>query len=203
MGRGACSLCSGNCPPVLCPRAIHRGHLGVRKRRRAHRLYPGIDQHHSIRESEYCAIHRAGQKVGQGHELRRASETRETDGCARGLEEAEDQLGGRGISERGSSPAYSRPRDDAGIHERNFAESWAVTRPGQTATSYWYDLSYDGALIDRFVLVSVDGGQARLPLPEPSTLEVDSLAFTIAQIFDEHDTLQEYMGRALLTNPKG
>jgi hypothetical protein len=85
--------------------------------------------------------------------------------------------------------------DDAGIHTRNFNESWAITQPDQTTISYWYDLSYDGGLIDRFVLVAVDGGQAELPLPDPATLEVEPLAYKVAQIFDEHDTLAEYMDR--------
>ncbi len=85
--------------------------------------------------------------------------------------------------------------DDNGIHTRDFSESWAIMQPDQTAISYWYDLSYDRGLIDRFILVAVDGGQAELPLPDPATLEVELLAYKVAQIFDEHDTLQEYMDR--------
>ena len=85
--------------------------------------------------------------------------------------------------------------DDAGIHDKDFNAPWAITHPGQTATSYWYDLYYDGGIIDRFILVSVDEGQAKLPLPESTTLEVDHLSFKVAQIFDEHNILDEYMRR--------
>jgi len=85
--------------------------------------------------------------------------------------------------------------DDAGIHDKDFNAPWVITHPGQTATSYWYDLSYDGGLIDRFILVAVDGGQAKLPLPDPATLEVDPLTYKVAQVFDEHNTLDLYMSR--------
>ena len=84
-------------------------------------------------------------------------------------------------------------RDDTGIHDKEFNEPWLITQPNLTATSYWYDLSYDGGLIDRFILVSVDDGQAKLPLPESNTLEVDSLSYKVAQVFDEHNALDEYI----------
>ena len=85
--------------------------------------------------------------------------------------------------------------DDGGVHTKDFNGPWAITQSDQTATSYWYDLSYNSGLIDRFILVAVDGGQAELPLPDPVTLEVDPLSYKVAQIFDEHDSLDEYMGR--------
>jgi len=90
-------------------------------------------------------------------------------------------------------------RDDAGIHSKNFNESWVAEYSNPIANSYWHDLAYDGALIDRFVLVSVDGGQAELPMPDPTTLEVDPLTYKVAQIFDQHHTLEEYMKRAGLS----
>jgi hypothetical protein len=89
--------------------------------------------------------------------------------------------------------------DDEGIHVRGFQESWANKHPDPTANSYWYDLSYDGALIDRFILVSVDGARAELPLPDRNTLEVEPLIYKIAQIFDGLNTLDEYMRRSGLS----
>ncbi len=89
--------------------------------------------------------------------------------------------------------------DEDGIHVKDFSESWAITHPDPTANSYWYDLSYAGGLIDRFILVSVDGGQAKLPRPDPVTLEVDPYTYKVAQIFDEHNTLHEYMSKAGLS----
>ncbi len=89
--------------------------------------------------------------------------------------------------------------DEEGIHVKDFSESWATTFSNSTATSYWFDLSYEGALIERFILVSVDDGQAKLPLADMTTLEVDPLTYKVAQIFDEHNTLEKYMGRAGLS----
>ncbi|UCE88504.1 MAG: hypothetical protein JSW10_09150 [Pseudomonadota bacterium] len=86
--------------------------------------------------------------------------------------------------------------DEDVMHVKDFNESLATTHLDPTANCYWYDLSYAGGIIDRFILVSVDGGQAKLPLPVPATLEVAPLAYKVAQIFDEHNTLEEYMGRA-------
>lgn len=85
--------------------------------------------------------------------------------------------------------------DDVGIHDKEYIESWANKGPGLTSTSYWYDLSFDGALIERFTLVSLDDGKAELPLPDPGTLEVDPLVYKVGQIFDEHNTLDEYMNK--------
>ncbi len=89
--------------------------------------------------------------------------------------------------------------DDEGIHVKGFIESWANRFPDPTAHSYWYGLSYDGALIERFILVSVDGGRAELPLPNAGTLMVKPLIFKVSQIFDELNTLDSYMNRTGLS----
>ena len=89
--------------------------------------------------------------------------------------------------------------DEEGVHNSDFKEPWANMHPDPKATSYWYDLSNDGALIERFILVSVDGARAELPLPYANTLEVGPLIFKVAQIFDELNTLDEYMVRSGLT----
>lgn len=86
--------------------------------------------------------------------------------------------------------------DDEGIHVKGFKKPWANNHSDPTANSYWYDLSYDGALIDRFILVSVDGARAELPFPGGNTLEVEPLTYKVAQIFDGQDTLDEYMKRS-------
>jgi len=89
--------------------------------------------------------------------------------------------------------------DDVGICDKDFNAPWVATLSDLAATSYWFDLSYDGALIDRFTLVFVDGGKAELPVPDPATLEVAALDHKVAQIFDDNNTLDNYMIRAGLT----
>ncbi len=86
--------------------------------------------------------------------------------------------------------------DETGINDKSFNAPWAISQPDQIATSYWYDLSYDGGLIDRFILVSVEGGKTKLPLPAESTkLDIDSLSYKVAQVFDKQNTLDEYMNK--------
>ena len=89
--------------------------------------------------------------------------------------------------------------DDEGVHVKDFKEPWANKHPDPTANSYWYDLSYNGALIERFILVSVDGARAELPLPDRNTLEAEPLIYKVAEIFDELNTLEEYMKRSGLS----
>ncbi len=86
--------------------------------------------------------------------------------------------------------------DDEGTHNKNFKEPWANKHPDSKATSYWYNLSYDGSLIERYILVSVDGGRATLPLPNISTSKVKPLPYKIAEIFDQIDSLKDYMQRS-------
>ena len=89
--------------------------------------------------------------------------------------------------------------DDTGIHVKDFNETWAITHSNPAANSYLYDLYYDGALINSFILVSVDGGQAVLPMPDSTTLEVDPLNYKVAQIIDRHNTLDKYMSKSGLS----
>ena len=92
--------------------------------------------------------------------------------------------------------------DDFGTHNKDYTETWMASFADPSASSYWFALSYDGALIDRFILVSVDGGKAELPTPVAGTLEIDPLDYKVAQIFDQHGTLDEYLIRAGLTVKK-
>jgi hypothetical protein len=89
--------------------------------------------------------------------------------------------------------------DEAGMHDKDFSEPWVAAISGTTATSFWFDLYYDSGLIDRFSLVFVDGGKAKIPVPDASTLEVDPLDHKVAQIFDENNALEEYMSKAGLS----
>ena len=89
--------------------------------------------------------------------------------------------------------------DDEGMHVKDFKEPWANSHSDSQANSYWYNLYYDGALIERFILVSIDGARAELPLPNVGTHEVEPLIYKVADIFDENNTLDDYMRRSGLS----
>jgi hypothetical protein len=86
--------------------------------------------------------------------------------------------------------------DDEGLHVKGLNEPWATKRFDPSASSYWHELMYDGALIERFILVSVDGARADLPLPDRNSLEAEPLAYRVAPMFDRLNNLDEYMERA-------
>jgi len=94
--------------------------------------------------------------------------------------------------------------DDEGMHREDFKEEWATKHPDPKATSYWCNLYYAATHIDRFILVSVDGSRALLPLPINRTtdLRVKGLDLKVAQIHDSLGSLPEYMLRAGLLYPE-
>ena len=56
---------------------------------------------------------------------------------------------------------FRSSHENEDVQNENFVEDWANNHPDQKAVGYYYNLIYDGALIDRFILVSVDGARAR------------------------------------------
>lgn len=85
---------------------------------------------------------------------------------------------------------------DEGIQNDDYQDKWANLHPDPKATGYWYDLYYDGNLIDRFILVAVDGARSNLPPPDWKTGKVKYLNYKLAQIHDTLATLDEYMMRS-------
>lgn len=84
-----------------------------------------------------------------------------------------------------------------GIQCKDFKENWANKHPDQKATGYWHHLYFGSTLIDSFILVSVDGARASLPVPRsPQDLVVSPLYYKVAQIHDTLGTLDEYMIRS-------
>ena len=75
----------------------------------------------------------------------------------------------------------------------------ANRHPDKHAIGYWYDLLYDGAFIDRQILVSVDGGRALIPPPKPGTTEISVWNYHFAKIHDTLDLLDEHIRRSGLT----
>jgi hypothetical protein len=97
---------------------------------------------------------------------------------------------------------------DDGIQNNDFKEPWANRHPDPSATGYWCDLYYSSTLVERFVLVAVDGGRAMLPLPKvgPQGVrpnEVLPFEHKIAQIHDTIGTLESYMKRSGLSVYRG
>lgn len=94
-----------------------------------------------------------------------------------------------------------------GIQCNNFQEPWANRHPDPAATGYWCSLYYGATLVEKFILVSVDGGRAMLPIPQRDTrgprhyVKVLPFDYKIAQIHDRGfvKTLDEYMKRSGLT----
>jgi hypothetical protein len=83
-----------------------------------------------------------------------------------------------------------------GVQNENFVDKWANRHPDPSATGYWYDLYFDGNLIERFILVSVDGGRANLPPPDIKSGLIEPLDYRVAQIHDILGTLDEYITRS-------
>lgn len=87
--------------------------------------------------------------------------------------------------------------DTSSLHSDDFREKWANKFPDPHASSHYYDLYYGATRLERFILVHVDGGRARLPLPESSVdLEVEEIRLKVALIFDQFGTCRQYMERA-------
>jgi hypothetical protein len=86
---------------------------------------------------------------------------------------------------------------DEFLHNDDFHEKWANKFPDPHATSYYYHVYLGATRLKEFILVSVDGGRALLPLPiNALDLRVDPLRYKIALIFDRFDSYDEYMKKA-------
>ncbi len=82
---------------------------------------------------------------------------------------------------------------DDGIQNDNFIEDWANKFPDPKAVGYWYELYYDGAFLDRTILVSVDGARADLPTPNWQTKLVSKYDYQVAKIHDTLGMLEQYI----------
>jgi hypothetical protein len=80
----------------------------------------------------------------------------------------------------------------------DFRESWATRHADPSATGYSCELFYGATLVERFILVAVDGGRALLPIPKRALSHAapDSvlpLDYQIARIFDTTGNLDDYL----------
>lgn len=85
---------------------------------------------------------------------------------------------------------------EEGVQCKNFKEDWANCHPDSSATGYWYDLYYDGAFLDRIILVAVDGARAMVPPPDFTTKKIKLYNYRVAQIHDSIGMLDEYISRS-------
>ena len=87
---------------------------------------------------------------------------------------------------------------EEGVQCEDFKEEWANCHPDSRATGYWYDLYYDGAFLDRIILVAVDGARAMIPPPDFKTGKIQLYNYRVAQIHDTIKSLDEYIRRSKL-----
>lgn len=88
---------------------------------------------------------------------------------------------------------------DEDVANDDFKEPWANSHADPNATSYWYKLTYDGAFLERLVMVSVDGARSTMPLPDQKTQRISRYSYHIAKITDYLGYLDEYIRRSGLT----
>ncbi|MGD8777875.1 MAG: hypothetical protein PVH88_02820 [Ignavibacteria bacterium] len=88
--------------------------------------------------------------------------------------------------------------DNDDIQNDDFKDKWANNHPNPKATGYFFNLFYSATLLKRIILVSVDGGNALLPIPNSKGI-VKKFDYKIAEIFDTTQTLDEYLDRSGLS----
>ncbi|GAF88006.1 unnamed protein product, partial [marine sediment metagenome] len=81
----------------------------------------------------------------------------------------------------------------------DFRAEWANKHPDPSANRRHYDIYYGASIVESFMLVSVDGARAVLPLPEAGSTTVPVKSYELARCVDDQNTLDEYIGRSGLT----
>ena len=80
-----------------------------------------------------------------------------------------------------------------------FSQSLKQQVFGTDSQPLYYQICYGSSAVERFVLVAVDGGNARLPLPDSETNVVALKDYQIAKAIDYLGTLDNYFKHANLT----
>ncbi|MDP8209299.1 MAG: toll/interleukin-1 receptor domain-containing protein [Candidatus Stygibacter australis] len=88
-------------------------------------------------------------------------------------------------------------RDDFD-NRRPFNEKWATSHPDKMAYANYYFVYYNNNLVDKFLLVAVDGNRAELPLPKSGTNIIKKEFYLKAKAVDILGTLDEYIDRSKL-----
>ncbi|HEC52825.1 hypothetical protein LCGC14_0091750 [marine sediment metagenome] len=109
-----------------------------------------------------------------------------------------------GVSKKWSSERFLKedPRlrmlmryDEEGVQNPDYIEKWAKNWLHPKATGYWCDIYYDRNLIERIVLVSVDGGACFLPAPICNSNIVKEVDYFCASNFDTAEKFNSYFSK--------
>lgn len=82
-----------------------------------------------------------------------------------------------------------------------FHEAWAQKHADPSTSRQYYGIYYGASLVEKFMLVAVDGGRASLPLPRAQTTVIPFADYQIARVVAEN-RLDEYIERSGLTVEK-
>jgi len=100
--------------------------------------------------------------------------------------------------------------NNEGIQNDDFQEPWAKNHIDKQTkpTSYWCRIYYGGTMIEKVILVAVDGHKALIPIPKrtkslhhPGYIPI--FEYRVAMIFDSMNTLEEYTKRSGLSVEPG
>ncbi|CDK38918.1 hypothetical protein BN903_212 [Halorubrum sp. AJ67] len=85
---------------------------------------------------------------------------------------------------------------------QDFDEPWVPGAGGQTDSYVWW-LTYQNSPVEQFVVVSVDGGRANIPVPDGGQSDGDTPTLTereanLGRIFDQHSLngFDDYIDRS-------
>ncbi len=88
-----------------------------------------------------------------------------------------------------------------------FEEPWTQVFPDKHAFVIDYHLMYSGSFVESFMLVAVDGGRVKIPLPQqsgpPGSLHIDNPDYHVGKVIHGrlgHD-YDDYLRRAGITHP--
>lgn len=90
-----------------------------------------------------------------------------------------------------------RIEEERGNEPKPFCAKWANEHLNPSANQKIYSIYYNCSFIKDFILVSVDGGRAMLPIPEAGSDLISKINYQYASIIDEGE-LDDYITRSNL-----
>ena len=83
---------------------------------------------------------------------------------------------------------------EKGTQNHDFKADWANQFISPEAKGIWFDISYDGSLLKRVLLVCIDGYRARVPCPLNESTSIEGLSYKVGLISAYHvDLYLEYL----------